>query len=427
MSKKSADLSANFCVMPWTNLATETNGKCKICCVVMTNRYIKKDDGSDFEIQTDQIEDIWNSNYIKNVRKKMLAGEWVSDCFYCKGQEERNQKSPRQSYNETWFENSIYEKALYSDNNDGYVAALPTSLEPRPGILCNLKCNMCWSMSSSKILSERMAAVENNNQLLPDFLKQEWTQEVQWAKASDFGWSEKEQYIENFKKCIPTLRRLYFTGGEPTLIKSNLSALKQMIQVGKTDLLISFTTNLQTLPAEWLDILPRFSRVEITASIDGFGKANEYIRFPSQWKNVSDNLQKLYDMYPKIFLSIIYVVQASNVLSYIDLIRWISKKFPERQIQVIPTMLQGPSFLQADILDLKMQQKAIDCINEALLDASILEKNLEYLADIKSQISKQNQNASDLRNKFREYILYLDRTRNINFSEAFPEMASILD
>ena len=53
--------SKNFCVMPWTNLATETNGKCKICCVVMTNKYIKKSDESDFHIQSDPIEDIWNS------------------------------------------------------------------------------------------------------------------------------------------------------------------------------------------------------------------------------------------------------------------------------------------------------------------------------------------------------------------------------
>lgn len=413
--------------MPWTNLATETNGKCKICCIVMTNKYVKKDDGTDYEIQTDAIEDIWNSNYIKNVRKKMLAGEWVSDCFYCKGQEDQNQKSPRHSYNEMWFDESVISKAHESRASGGYVTALPTSLEPRPGILCNLKCNMCWSMSSSKIFSERKAAVENDFAQIPSFLKDDWKHEVEWAAKSDFAWSEKDVYLENFRKCMPTLKRLYFTGGEPTLIKSNLTLLEQMIEAKKTDLLVSFTTNLQVLPQEWLDILPNFSRVEVTGSIDGLAEVNDYIRFPSQWKNVSENLRKLYDMYPKIFLSVIYVVQVSNIFSYVDFIRWVAVNFPERQMQVMPTMLQGPEFLRPEILTDELRLKATLYIDEALEDSSIMLKNREYLKDIKSQINNINPNAGDLRNKFREYIQYLDSTRKTQYLKTFPEMKSLID
>ncbi len=427
MAQSPADISKNFCVMPWTNLATETNGKCKICCIVMTNRYIKKEDGSDFEIQSDPIEDIWNSNYVRHIRKKMLAGEWVSDCFYCQGQETQNQKSPRQSYNETWFNQSVAEKVLESKAKDGHVSALPTSLEPRPGILCNLKCNMCWSLSSSKIFAERKTALENNQEDIPKFLRDEWKNEVEWASQSDFAWSEKPTYLENFKKCMPTLQRLYFTGGEPTLIKSNLSILRQLIAAGRTDLLISFTTNLQVLPQEWLDILPHFSRVEITGSIDGVGPVNDYIRFPSQWKDVQENLKKLYALHPRLEVSIISVVQATNIFGYVDLIRWVAQNFQERQIQIIPTMLHGPNFLRPEILDFDLRQQAVKYIDEALSDLSIMQKNKDFLQDVRSQILNPHKDAIQLRKKFSEYMKYLDRTRKTNFSETFPQLSSMVE
>ena len=340
--------SKNFCVMPWTNLATETNGKCKICCVVMTNKYIKKSDESDFHIQSDPIEDIWNSEYLKNVRKKILAGEWVSDCFYCKNQEDTGQSSPRQSYNDMWYNEAISQRVQESKKYDGHVTALPSSLEPRPGILCNLKCNMCWSMSSSKIFSERKQAVESGTDV-PEFLLNDWKYEVEWASKSDFSWAESELYEKNLEKCIPTLKRLYFTGGEPTLIKSNLTVLKKLIQNNRTDLMVSFTTNLQVLPPEWIEVLLKFQRVEVTGSVDGFEEVNDYIRFPSQWDKVSKNITIFYDMYPQIFFSLMYVVQVSNLFSYLKLIRWIADTFPERQIQVIPTMLQGPEFLRPEL------------------------------------------------------------------------------
>lgn len=427
MSSYPKDLGPSFCVMPWINLATETNGKCKICCIVMTNRYIKREDGSDFEIQTDPIEKIWNSKYVRDIRQKMLAGERISDCFYCHGQEDLGQKSPRQSYNAMWFNEDVHLRAKESLANDGHVAAYPTSLEPRPGILCNLKCNMCWSMSSSKILSERKAAVDGKDADVPEFLKSAWKYEVQAAEASDFNWSDRETYLDNFRKCIPSLKRLYFTGGEPTIIKSNISALEELIAAGRTDLLVSFTTNLSQLKPELIELLKKFERVEITGSIDGIGPVNDYIRYPSKWSTVSDNLKKVHSLYPKIYLSIIYVVQAANIFSYVDLIRWIARTMPERQIQVIPTMLQGPDHLRPNILTASIKQRALEYIDEALFEPDIFDTNKGFLRDIRSQIQTEHPNGPRLRQQFREYVTYLDKIRNTNFAQAIPEMKDLYE
>lgn len=420
--KSGAVDSKTFCVMPWTNLATETNGKCKICCIVMTNRYIKNAKGEDFHIQKDAIEDIWNSQYVRQVREKMVSGKQVEDCSYCYGREDLGQVSPRQSYNEMWLTAEVKERVKESQDKGGYVDGYPTSLEPRPGILCNLKCNMCWSLSSSKIYSERKEALKNKEEV-PGFLVENWLSEVEWADNSDFGWSESSKYLSNLEKCLPTLNRLYFTGGEPTLIKSNLAVLKRLIEIGHTGLLVSFTTNLQQLKDEWLEVLLKFERVEITGSIDGFGPVNDYIRYPSQWKNIELNMLRILALPPRISFSIIFVVQAANIFSFVDLVRWVSYEFKQHQILVMPTMLQGPPFLRPQILQSEVLTKALYAIDEALKDNQISSRNKAYLAEVRSQILAVSPGSKRLQMQFFEYMTYLDRTRKTDFRSVFPELS----
>ena len=242
--------SPTFCVMPWTNLATETDGKCKICCVVPTKHYIKKENGEDFHIHKDSIHDIYQSKYVKNIRQQMLKGEWPEDCGYCRSQEAQQGESPRIRYNKRWLTEDLHKTE----------PTLPISLEPRPGTTCNLKCNTCWSMSSSKVYSERKAALEGE---LPDFLKRIWSYEVRAAETADLNWSDREIYLANVRACMDNLHRLYFTGGEPTLIQSNRNLLRELIERKKTDLLVSFTTNLTVIDEELLEMMSHFKNIEI--------------------------------------------------------------------------------------------------------------------------------------------------------------------
>ena len=222
------------------------------------------------------------------------------------------------------------------------------------------------------------------------------------------------------------LEKALFYGGEPTIIKSNLAVLRQMIDAGKTDLLVSFTTNLQLLKPEILDLVKHFSRVEITGSIDGLGQVNDYIRYPSKWQAVSENLLKLHEMYPQIFLSIIYVVQVANIFSFVDLIRWIARTMPDRQVQVMPTMLQNPPYLRPDILTDSLRSKSLDYIDSALTDPSIVQRNKDYLQDVRSQIARVHPDAVVLRQKFRQYTAYLDRTRKTDFLQTFPDLRELV-
>jgi MoaA/NifB/PqqE/SkfB family radical SAM enzyme len=413
-------LSKTFCVMPWINLSTETNGNCKICCVVMSDRYVTRQDGTPYSLQSSKIEEIWNSDYMMEVRRKKLAGEKVDDCSYCYAQEESGCSSPRQDYNRRWLDAPTAESASASAKNDGRVDELPRSLEPRPGTACNLRCNTCWPMSSSRIEIERRKILSEGKIQVPDFLRHVWERELKLADASDFDWAESDTYLENFRKCLPGLKRLYFTGGEPTLNRSNIRILEELALEGRKDVMVSFTTNLTLVNPRLLEVLGKFRHVELTGSLDGTGDVNGYIRYPSRWETVSGNLIKLNSLGPRVWVAVMSVVQAMNVLSIVDLYRWVSEEIPGRPVHIIPTVLQSPDFLRLDILPEDLKERAAGAMDRCLREVKLSDPNRASLTQLRGQLGNRNPDAAELRAKFLEYVRVLDEARGTSFDRVLP-------
>ena len=92
-------------------------------------------------VTSDSINDFWHSDYIKNVRSKMLKGEYVKECTSCYQSEEQGQISLRNHYNNRYKD--------FSENN------LPTALDLDFSNLCNLKCIMCGPDRSSMWAKEK--------------------------------------------------------------------------------------------------------------------------------------------------------------------------------------------------------------------------------------------------------------------------------
>ena len=63
-------MSKTFCSYPWRHLYVQTTGHQKLCC--LSNEHITKNDGyHQFNLSRDSLLESWNSDYIKNVRKKI--------------------------------------------------------------------------------------------------------------------------------------------------------------------------------------------------------------------------------------------------------------------------------------------------------------------------------------------------------------------
>ena len=84
-------LGPYFCVAPWTHTYVSPQGERRLCCASREDPSFQKqyiDSGTDNDLAFNPIslEEHWNSEYMKNIRKRILAGEKISQCDICNDQ-----------------------------------------------------------------------------------------------------------------------------------------------------------------------------------------------------------------------------------------------------------------------------------------------------------------------------------------------------
>jgi hypothetical protein len=82
-------------------MAVFPEGSAKLCCVA--NERINKD-GEALSLHTNDFQDVWNSQYMRDVRRDMVAGKPVKDCAHCYLAEKNVGQSWRTQSNTRWDE-----------------------------------------------------------------------------------------------------------------------------------------------------------------------------------------------------------------------------------------------------------------------------------------------------------------------------------
>ena len=150
--------SDTFCIKPFLEMNVTPTGAVKACCVFTPSI---SHNGREMSVYDHSVEEIWNSDAMRSVRRKMIEGKLVDECAYCYRQERIGALSTRIQASQQWasgIENprsETYEdmkaNALASDFR---LPAGPEWLELQVGNLCNLKCRMCHNFSSSSIAND---------------------------------------------------------------------------------------------------------------------------------------------------------------------------------------------------------------------------------------------------------------------------------
>ena len=197
-----------------------------------------------------------------DIRTQLLQGEKPKACDVCWRLEDLGIQSSRQSafveYNDIGIKR---DPSMHSR------PPLPKSLELRLGNFCNLRCNSCWSLSSDRIHDERRKILRKDKNL-PGWIHDEWSKEVTLASKSNMNWWQDTNFDSTIKKLAPGLKRLYLTGGEPTLIRRNIEIMNMILQSGNADCYVALTTNLTHWNEEFYDTLVKFNNGEVQISID---------------------------------------------------------------------------------------------------------------------------------------------------------------
>jgi sulfatase maturation enzyme AslB (radical SAM superfamily) len=292
----------------------------------------------------------------------MLRGETITGCDTCYKQEEDGRTSNRQHSIMEWNwrigEDQLRDIFKHAEANDGHLDMPPVYLDLRLGNLCNLKCRMCNPWNSSQIVREHKDSLVNN----PEYIRV-------WEKT--FGkfpekvmdeqvWFDGDVLWDQVISLIPVLKKVYMTGGEPTLIKNNFKFMEECIKQGRTDIALFFNTNCTNINRQFLGLISQFDEVSINASMDGIGIVNDYIRAPSKWEQISTNIERLAEL-PNVKLGVTPTIQVYNVYNIVAMIKWVEhiRTKYERDIFIDFLINQHPLHLNTNILPQHIKDEVI--------------------------------------------------------------------
>ena len=294
------------------------SGSVRLCCATMENATDKK--GNRIHMNNDSLQKTWNSDYMKNTRLKMKNGEVLEACTKCVDQEARGYKSMRLEVNE--------ESNIKNVNEDGSMDTMPHSMELHFGNVCNLKCKMCGQNYSNQIGKEILQIGEKDKDFLTWVYKQSgnvnnWTNNL----SVEYTWFQNEKtknrLIEYVSKHIT---KLTIIGGEPTVIPEFYELLDYCYKNNTLkDKDITIVTNLTNTNPKMTQWLPQMKRWTIWASLDGIGDTTEYIRYPSNFNKVVENLtyyKKMLSEHGNGSITFSPAVQLLNIHQLDEMLKW---------------------------------------------------------------------------------------------------------
>tara|TARA_B100000123_G_C25722492_1_gene425264 strand:+ start:132 stop:1523 length:1392 start_codon:yes stop_codon:yes gene_type:complete len=292
---KPKDGNKTFCMAPWTHTFLSPQMERRLCCSSREDsqnfkQYIDtlpKNNLPTSKINLQTLEQHWNSDYMKAVRLKLMAGEEIPQCQVC------NHKLLSVATYRSHF-NKLYEKqideAFEKTNQDGSTNMQVTSWDYRFNNLCNFKCRMCGDMLSSSWEAE-------NRKHEPEIYEKDKI----WGRSDIKAEIEKfhdKHIVKEFSNAIESkkIKEIYWCGGEPLMWKIHWESMLRIIDLGYQDeVSIRYNSNMSRVnyfgKNLFDDILDKFKYWNILASIDGVGEVGEYVRTGLKWEEWYGNIE----------------------------------------------------------------------------------------------------------------------------------------
>ena len=268
-----------LCMAPWTHTYLSPQTERRMCCASREpaqnfEQYIDTKAGTGRYIPI-TLEEHWNSDHMRDVRRRMMAGETLPECEVCNDRL-LNTDVYRSYFNQLFGDK--YLQVVEQTDATGYTTMKPVSWDYRFSNLCNFKCRMCGDMLSSSWESEQ----RQHNMINWDNPKNTWMRPDIKYQIEQFQSSQIEQ---EFSDAVEDHRveEVYWVGGEPLMYEQHWRYMKRIIELGDgPNVYARYNTNLSRINYRGInlfrDILSRTRDWQVCASLDGTGRIGEYIR-----------------------------------------------------------------------------------------------------------------------------------------------------
>lgn len=436
--------SKTFCALPWIHLSTRPNGHVRICCAANASSVgpsenkdpeigvVKTNSGEPANLANVSISESLNNDYMKNIRTKMLSGEIPESCTKCFREEESGFFSKRQWETEYWDKKIDLDSIIEKTKSDGSIDVDLKYIDLRLGNKCNLKCSMCSPHDSS-------AWIPDWKKMFPKVENENLKSKLNWASVQNGGkynWHKNERFWTDLYEHIPSIKQLYFAGGEPLIIDEHYALLERCVELGYAkNIELRYNSNGLIIPDKLLDLWNEFEYVKFHFSVDSIGDMNKYIRYPAEWNLTVNNLQKLDNSADHIDVSIACAVQLMNIYYLPDFLQWNfdqnwKKINPNSQGWIEFHLVYLPDYLNVKILPKWMKsliREKFEIFYQQLKLSNVNTDHKHGIPRLQTLLNfMDSEDWSSKMDEFKEYIRLLDETRQSDFARTFPEMQGLL-
>lgn len=408
-----------FCVLPWLHAATLTDGSVQLCCV--------SGGGSGVNLNEQTLSDYWNSEYVKDARRRMLAGRKVKACQRCYREEALGRRSHRIVENEVWRErcgDEAIEQLIGKTEPDGTLEAPVQYVDLRLGNTCNMQCVMCQPRESSRWLptARKLSELAEDPEL-----KETWDFKAA-IDTNRFEWYRNPAFWSNLRTFLPNVKELIVAGGEPFLIKQQFAFVMACCEAGEAHhIRLRYHTNGTVFPEQLIPYWEQFEHVHFFVSIDGVGEVADYVRHPSDWEAIEANIRRFDGLGANTTTNFHFSTHALNVYRIPEVLDWADdsglrnrRRFGSIQEYVHTGLVHHPAYQTIRVLPADYKQVVTNRI-AGYMRTRLTGQALDGLTALLAFMNSEDH--SEKMPTLVQYTTTLDGIRGSDLLETLPELA----
>lgn len=404
--------SDTFCMLPWMHMHAFPDGRAYPCCL------------SDYwhpvgDLRKNTMEEVWNQDAYKTMRKNMLEDKPCKECTKCYEQEKAGFFSMRYDANRNYGHHisDVDQTAADGEHPDFKIRYW----DVRFSNLCNMRCRSCGPIFSSNWFNDHVKMYG----VVPDVLKRPMAR-VEYTTGDEDG------MLAQMEPHIPYLEQVYFAGGEPLIMKEHYYMLEKLIEAGKTDVRLIYNTNFSELrykDKHVFEFWKHFKTVNVGASLDASGVRAELMRKGTQWSQTVENRQRMMQEVPHVDFYVSATVSSMNVLHVLDFHREWSDLGLIKPKDFNVNICQSPDWYRIDIFPEEFKRDVIEPAYRQHIEWLDPQDRLRRATTgFESAINfMMGTNNSHLLPRWREETAKLDQVRNEDFWTTFTELGVLRD
>ena len=367
--------SKHFCAVPWNHFEIWTDGNVRTCSK-----------GIPFGNINDQpLDHILQSADIQAIKQDLLEDRANKNCIDCHRLATGTKHFDLRNHYNPMFRN-------FDIDYEDITAFELNGVDLHWDNTCNFKCVYCNPTQSSLIAQEQGIAINRIDKTNVDNI---------------IARIEQNQHV---------MKEIYFSGGEPLLVKHNVQLLKKLVN---TELPIRINSNISQATDSNLVFaeLKRFQNVLWTVSADCMGEQFNYVRHGGNWDQFLNNLKNIKTLGHGIRLNLVWFVGSVSSLS--NTIRYFVQEHGITDITI--NQLYKHEYLRARHAPVAIKQQARTQINQLLTSGLIEDKSNTWynIARCTQELEISESDPSG----YVEYFNHLDQLRGTNWRQTFPELA----